>query len=229
MTGALADPAARGGSSAARAAAELRRRIITNQLPPGSDILESEIGTMLGVSRTPAREAAVILEAQGLVEIRPRRGIRVLPLTADDMNEIYQILTELEPLAAFIVASLPRERRGLAGLDATLNDMEEAISRDDRAAWAEADDRLHRRLVELSGNRRLAQVVATYSDQVHRARLVTLHLRPSPVASNVDHRNLVAAIERGDAEEARAIHREHRRQARELLVGLLERHGFTRV
>lgn len=56
------------------------------------------------MSRTPVREATLLLEAQGLLEVRPRKGVRILSLYADDMHEIYQVLTELESLAAFLAA-----------------------------------------------------------------------------------------------------------------------------
>ena len=213
-------------SQAERAAAALKQMILSNDMPPGSNHLESELAQMLGMSRTPIREAALTLANGGLVEIRPRHGLRVLPLTAEDMEEIYQILTELEPLAAQLVAS--GEGVALDGLEDCMAEMEDALVRDDRLAWAAADDRFHTRLVELAGNRRLAAIVATYSDQVHRARMLTLHMRPLPIASNEDHRNLIDAIRRGDGDGAREIHHAHRLRAKELMLGLLQRNGLVR-
>ena len=216
------------GPHAARVATELKRMILAGELPPGSDHLEAELGAMLGVSRTPVREAAVMLQAQGLVEIRPRRGLRVVPLTVRDMEEIYQILAELEPLAAQLVAEARPGARTLDALASSVAAMEAALASDDRTAWAEADDLFHRRLVALSGNARLAAIVGTYSDQVHRARLLTLRLREPPHGSNADHRALLDAIREGDGARARAIHRDHRARAKALMIGLLEAHGLIR-
>lgn len=213
-------------SQALRVADTLKRMIMNNDLAPGSNILESELGEMLGVSRTPIREAAVILEARGLVEIIPRRGIRIVPLTIADMEEIYDILTELEPLAAAKAAGKGLAQEDLEPIEACLGLMETALAAKDRHGWAEADDLFHSRLVALSGNGRLVQVVEMYSDQVHRARLLTLHMRPEPHASNEHHRALVDAIRNGEVDEARRIHRDHRLFAKELLVGLLKRHGL---
>jgi DNA-binding GntR family transcriptional regulator len=64
-------------SQAARVAAILQTMITNNELPPGSNYLEAELGEMLGVSRTPIREASVILASRGLVEIRPRHGMPI--------------------------------------------------------------------------------------------------------------------------------------------------------
>lgn len=216
----------RGVSQAERAATTLRQMILANEMPPGSNHLESELAVLLGMSRTPIREAAIMLANQGLVEIRPRHGIRVLPLTAEDMEEIYQILTELEPLAAQLVAG----RKGVAldGLEDCIAEMEVALGHEDRIEWAAADARFHTHLVELANNRRLAAIVSTYSDQVHRARMMTLQMRPLPIRSNEDHRRLVDAILRGDGESAREIHRAHRLRAKELMLGLLVKHGMVR-
>lgn len=216
-------------SQAQRAASKLRDMIIFNRLPPGSNHLEAELGEMLGMSRTPVREAAVMLEAQGLVELRPRRGVRIRPILVKDMDEIYSILTELESLAAHDLAAARPPARKLTILTREIDAMEKALEADDRLAWAQADDNFHRALVELSENQRLIQIVSMYSDQVHRARLVTLFIRPKPSQSNADHRELVEAIKAGDAERARAIHRAHRIRAKHMLTELMTAHGFSAV
>ena len=77
----------------------LKAMIMDNKLQPAASYLESELAEQLGISRTPTREAMLQLERDGFVEVRPRHGMRVLPISATDMREIYEILTELEPLA----------------------------------------------------------------------------------------------------------------------------------
>jgi DNA-binding GntR family transcriptional regulator len=225
----LDSPAERAPSQVQRAVTLLRDMIVSNRLAPGSNHLEVELAAMLGMSRTPVREAAIILEGQGLVEVVPRRGVRILPISPRDMDEIYSVLTELESLAAHDLAQRRLPAADLAALRALIDQMEAALARDDRTAWAEADDRFHAQLVALAGNRRLEQVVATFSDQVRRARLLTLFIRPSPDQSNADHRALVEAIAAGEPERARTIHRDHRMRAKDLMLGLLERHGFHTV
>ena len=76
-------------SNTQRAADEMRRLIFRGDLAAGSDHLETELAERFGMSRTPVREAALILEAQGLVAVRPRRGVRILSVSPDDMAEIY--------------------------------------------------------------------------------------------------------------------------------------------
>lgn len=208
---------------------EIKRRILDNEMPAGTQVLESELADLLGMSRTPVREAMIRLADDGLVEVRPRHGMRVLPVSADDMREIYQVLTALEASAASALAE-----RGLAPdeiqlLRTALEEMDAALARDDLAAWARADQAFHWHLVDLCGNARLRSAVAACLDQSHRVRMLTLRLRPKPLASNTDHRALVEAIEARDPERARAIHHRHRSEAGRMLVELLERSGLTQL
>ena len=90
---------------ATEAYAALRRRILDNVYPPGHQVLESELADELGISRTPMRETMMRLAAEGLVEVVPRHGMRVLPVSPGDMAEIYVVLTALESTAAELLAS----------------------------------------------------------------------------------------------------------------------------
>ena len=212
-----------------RAYQEIKRRILDNEIPAGAQTLEQELAEMLGMSRTPVREAMIRLAEDGMVEVRPRHGMRVLPVSADDMREIYEILTALESIAAELVARRGLSKAEMARIEEAVADMEAALARDDRTAWATADERFHMLLVELSGNRRLSALVNTYYEQSHRARMITLWLRPVPTQSNIDHAGVVDAIRRQDAEAARQIHRQHRVRSGQLLVDILERYGLTQV
>lgn len=203
--------------------ARLKNEILSNRMPPGFQATEPEIAQRLGMSRTPVREALIRLQAEGLVELVPRRGARVLPIRAEDMREIYEILTALESDAA---AALARRRPGagdLAPLSAATRDMERAMEVGDLDAWAEADDRFHRALLELHGNRRLQNVAQALSDQAHRARIATLRLRDLPKLSTDEHRGILDALKAGDAERARQACRAHRTRAANELLSILEK------
>ncbi|MFN3685412.1 GntR family transcriptional regulator [Salinarimonas sp.] len=206
-----------------RAYSEIRRRILDNELPAGSIMLEQELALLLDMSRTPVREAMIRLANEGMVEIRPRHGMRVLPISADDMQEIYQILTALESDAAARIADRGLPADAICELRTAVAAMDEALARDDLKAWARADERFHAVLIETCGNRRLRDLVHQFWDQTYRVRMATLSLRPRPTESNRDHLALVEAIERRDAAAAARIHREHRVRAGAMLVDLLRR------
>lgn len=211
-------------SSSQRAIQELRARIFSGELAAGSDHLESELAELLDMSRTPIREAVLTLESQGLLELRPRKGVRILPLSPEDMAEIYDILTELESHAAESAALARYTDQDLAALAQAIDDMDEAIADHDLDAWADADERFHSELVRLGGNSRIQAIVGMMSDQVRRARTTTLFIRPLPTKSNEDHRRVYQAIRDGDAATARTCHRQHRQHAKAILVELLGKH-----
>ena len=208
---------------------ELKRRILENEWHAGFQALEQELADVLGMSRTPVREAMIRLANEGLVEIRPRHGMRVLPVSPDDMRQIYEILTALEAMAAELAARQRLTAKQIDALRESVVAMDEALQRDDLAGWAAADERFHLLLTEYSGNERLKTLVETFWDQSHRVRMLTLGLRPRPVESNTDHAAVVQAIIDGDAEAAREVHRRHRERNGRLLIEILQRHLLTAV
>ena len=216
-------------SNTAIAVNELRKLIFAGDLGAGTDHLESELAARLGMSRTPVREALLRLEGQGLVEVRPRKGVRIMPISPNDMAEIYDILTELESLAAAKAAERNLSDDDLRVLADSISQMDSALSDRDLLAWAEADDSFHQELVRLGGNARISQIVEMMVDQVRRARIVTLYMRPTPTRSNDDHSRVLDAIRKGDPDTAREVHRQHRIAAKEILIALLERHRLSSI
>ena len=192
---------------------QIRRRILANVWPPGHGALEQEIALVLGMSRTPIREALVRLQNDGLVEVVPRHGMRVLAVSPVDMREIYEILTALECMAAEIVAHRKPSEDELQPLIRATADMDLALAQDNLDAWAVADERFHASLVELCGNRQLAATVWNYWDRAHRARMFSLRLRPKPVNSTHEHMALLERLRAGDAIGAAQVNRHHRERA----------------
>ncbi|WP_296507701.1 GntR family transcriptional regulator [Rhodoferax sp.] len=200
----------------------LRRRILDNVWAPGFQALEQEIALQLGMSRTPVREALIRLAKEGLVEVIPRRGMRVLPVSPTDMKEIYEILTALECMACELLAGSKPSAASLAPLEEATASMEAALKAGDLDAWAVADELFHERLVRLSGNRMLTDTVMSYWDRAHRARMFTLRLRPKPIHSTQEHTALVNALRKGDAARASEINRVHRQRASTELLKIFE-------
>jgi DNA-binding GntR family transcriptional regulator len=152
----------------------------------------------------------------------PRRGVRVVPLSPDDMRQIYQILTVLEPEAAASVAKSGLGNDQKRQLESATTEMVKALAKLDLDAWAEADDRFHRTLLGYCGNKRLIAYVNTLFDQAHRARMVTLRLREIPRKSTSEHRAILNAILSGNAVKTRDLFRAHRERAADELMRILE-------
>lgn len=207
----------------------LKEEIRTNSLPPGYQAPEPEIAMRLGMSRTPVREALIRLEAEGLVELVPRRGARVLPIRPNDMREIYEILTSLEPDAAASVAARRPSDKELAPLERATEDMETALKEDDLDKWAEADDRFHLTLLDLQGNQRVKGFITSLFDQAHRARIVTMRMREKPVKSTQEHREILENLRQGNEEGARRAFRQHRQRAADELIEILEKYKLGQL
>jgi DNA-binding GntR family transcriptional regulator len=199
----------------------IKAYILENRYPPGHQVLEQQLADDMGMSRTPVREALIRLQDEGLVELIPRRGMRVVPLSPEDMREIYEVLTALEVAAVELAARRTLTDKDLAPLGDALQAMETRLAADDLDGWALADARFHNALINLAGNKRLASLAATLGDQVHRARMVTLRLRPRPVRSIEEHREVLEALRAGDGALAGKQHRRHRRRSAQLLLDLL--------
>lgn len=208
---------------------ELKKLILDGALPAGAQLLELEAADRLQMSRTPIREAMIRLREDGMVDIRPRHGMRVLPISAEDMQEIYQVLTGLEGEAAYIVAERGLTEEEKKTLDEAVHAMDLALEKGDLIAWAHADEAFHSRLVEYSRNRRLINMVSQLWEQSHRARMLTLRMRPKPVSSNREHQALVEAIATNQPELAQKIHQDHRKRAGGMLVKLLREMGPTQI
>ena len=218
-----------GVSMADGAYEQVRRRILDNVWPPGHRMLELEVALALGMSRTPVREALMRLQIEGLVEVVPRHGMRVLSVSPTDMREIYEILTALECLAAEQLARRRPSDEELQPLLRATEAMERALAVDDLDAWARADELFHAQLVALAGNRHLQATVMNHWDRAHRARMFSLRLRPKPVNSTREHHALLEHIRAGDGEAAARENRAHRERASRELLAIFEHYKLAQM
>lgn len=225
----LKPPAVAGSGLVEHAYRLIRQRILDNVYPAGHRALEQELADELGLSRTPVREALLRLQAEGLLELIPRHGARVLPVSATDMRQIYEVLTALESMAAEIVTRRRPTAAELKPLSGASRDMTNALKADDLEAWARADEHFHRHLLELAGNTVLIQTVQQLWDRAHRARMVTLRLRPRPVHSTREHNAIVEAMRAGDPDATVRLYRAHRQRASVELLAILETAGLGAV
>ena len=189
---------------------ELKRRIIYNELPPGFQALEKEIQLTLGVSRTPVREALVRLQDEGLVELIPRHGVRIVPLYSKDIEDIEEVLACLEVEAVRRLSSQKPNEEIIGRLINSITQLDLALDNNDLRAWAEADYYFHRLIISLSGNYQLQKMAQSFLDKAHRFRLLFLPIRSNLVYSNVNHASVIEAIKRGDTQTAQEIHRAHK-------------------
>ncbi|MBS7699656.1 MULTISPECIES: GntR family transcriptional regulator [unclassified Chelatococcus] len=208
----------------------IKAAIRDNRLTPGYHGSEQELATQFGMSRTPVHDAVIRLQEEGLLRLIPKRGVFVTVIADSDIDEIYDVLVGLEGVAARRLASLPGEQRddALGNLRDATSRMRAALADGDLDRWAQGDEAFHRALVENCGNARIVRIVETVSDQAHRARMLTLRLRPLPEKAAAEHDAIIAAIAAGDGAAAAAAAGAHREAARAIILPLLAAHGFVR-
>jgi DNA-binding GntR family transcriptional regulator len=218
-------------SLAEEAYRKLKDDILHNVFPPEFQATEVEMANRLTMSRTPMREALLRLQSEGLIEVTPRRGLRVLPIYPADLREIYELLCTLEASAAELFAKrqLPEDAPEFREMEETNEKMKTALEGGDRLGWAAMDGKFHRLVVEHCGNSRIRRVTFNVWDQSHRARIFTAPLRPAPTESYKEHRAVLEAIKRGDGRVASEIHRAHRYRGMVLILKLLEDHEVGRL
>lgn len=209
----------------------IKRRIVTNQISPGNLVDDREIALELNMSRTPVREALLLLQSEGLVEITPRRGTKVVAISRFSMKEYYDIITGLELMAVDLLARRELDAQALKPLSEALDGMRTAQSNDDINACVDADESFHRGLLELCGNSRLTELGLKYRDQIQRAHLVAVRLRPREriEQSIAAHQSLYDLLLLGDAISAREVHYSQRLDAGREQIETLERYGLDNL
>lgn len=203
-----------------RAYLATRHAIRHLQLPPGQTILERELAEILGMSRTPVREALVRLEMEGWVRLIPRRGFVVAPIVADDLQQIYEVVEALDGIAGAL-ATKRASYEELNRLDQLIVEQEKALESENLLEWTDLDEQFHQYIVDLAQNPRLRGIMDSQSDQLYRARLYTIKLRPKPTRSILDHKAIVSVMRAADPEAARSMLQSHRHRARSEILEVI--------
>ena len=191
-----------------KVAAALRSLILSGQLKPGDRIVEFKIARQLGIGQPTAREALLLLETEGLVQRSPNRGCSVTSLTIKQIDQIYCVRVELEPLAAELAVDNATnwDRRLLE--DATRRLRESATS-GSIELWHQRDLEFHQTLWKLADNPFLEKALSQTSIPFFAfAELVFLQTQPRDLVQQAErHEVFVEAILSGDRKEARRLTR----------------------
>jgi DNA-binding GntR family transcriptional regulator len=207
-------------TSAERALATLRDLIMGGELAPGARLGEVEIADRLGVSRTPVREALSRLAAEGLVEIAPNRGARVVTWTVAELEGVFDLRAVLEPqLTAHAVPNAaPADVDELDALARRMHEVGTPGPGQDLDALVPLNRAFHDRLVALAAHPTLATALAAAIHPPIVRRNFLTYDEASLRRSLAHHVEIVAAIRAGDATWARAVMTAHIHNARAVMV-----------
>jgi DNA-binding GntR family transcriptional regulator len=187
---------------------ELRHRIVTLQLRPGTALREDELMAELGIGRTPLREAVKRLSHESLVAIQPRRGTFVADVDAADIVHITEVRAELEGFAAALAARR-MQPAGRERARVMLRDLVEMERLEDQDALMQVDERIHHFVWEESGNPYLVTTLERYFALSLRVWYVVLDRVPGLGHAVHDQSHLLEALLERDAARAQRLMREH--------------------
>ncbi len=191
-----------------QALSALRTAITSGELAPGRHLVETELSEMLQISRGTLREALRQLEQEGLLSAGPRGRLSVRHLDEKEIRDIFVVRAALESLAARTLCELPDRAHAIQSLRQTIDVMEAAqdLSLEERI---ESDMEFHRTLCRLTGNETLLHSWESLEGSI-RMSIMFGGLEKGVKNMSVDrHRDIVAAIETGDASLARKTIRAH--------------------
>lgn len=190
----------------------MQELIISRQLAPGQHLVESELAEVLGVSRQPIREALQLLSSAGWVDLEPGYGAFVHAPTESEVDQLLAVRAMLESESARLAAGLT-DAEGVARLHKLCVEGEAALASDDIDGMVAANAELHRSVTGLSGNKVLIDFISQIDRRVQW--YYTPIARKRGRKSWQEHAKLIDAIEKGDANAAARIMRDHTERTRQ--------------
>lgn len=211
------------GTSAERVYEDLRALIIGGEYAPGTRLRAEALAARFGTSRTPVREALMLLEGDGLVEIEPRRGAVVRAFDPADLVDLYEVRAVLEARAAALAAARVTAEQ-LAELDAACDRAEGLTGNSARTVdtLIAANEDFHGIVIEAAGSPRLNGALRTVAGIPRPFKTVFWNDAAERARSLAAHREIVAGLRAGSAERAESAMRLHVLNARDFLIEVMD-------
>lgn len=201
-------------------ARRLAQAILSGEFTPGSRLREESLAKSFSVSRTPIREALILLSASGLVHLEPNRGAMVLQLTAEDVSEVYHLRAVLESESAAMAADRisPEVAALLFKICDRMGELHESAASEQLAA----DTQFHYTIAEASGSSRLHALVRQVSAIPEAYRSAIPYTAADMAEAERQHRGIADAIRQRRHDQARSLMRSHVEWAGRLAVDRLQ-------
>lgn len=195
----------------------LRAAILRGTYRPNQRLVETEISDELGASRTPVREALLLLGNERLV-VRTRHGWQVREFTVDEIREIHEVRAALEGYAARLAAQRGSEQQVLR-LTTLIAEQREVATRAQvtRSAITEVGDRFHGAVIAAAGNDRLAALISANQTYYFTYQVANMYTDEELAATLDEHEQLCEAIRVGAADRAELLARQHILSAQKLM------------
>ena len=191
-----------------QAYAAVKQKIITLQFGPGAYLNVVTISEMLGIGRTPVHQAARRLAHEGMIEIMPRKGMIVKPVSLHDVMQIAEVRLVNEPYCVRL-ATENAKRQDIAVLDRILKRAGRAAQAGDTEAMMLADRDFHCAISGIAGNQVLADILRNLHERSLRFWFISLHQSAHQKEVDKEHSDILAAIRDQDPNGAEQAMRRH--------------------
>lgn len=201
----------------------IRRMIIEGELAPGTRLVETRIGELLGVSKTPVRDALTSLAKTGLVEAQPFRGSQVIEITPTFVDEVLEMRQMLETAA--VERSFDRlSAENLEHMESLAVQMEESAQRRDFQSVVERDAEFHRHFFEVGGQRLLLEFWSYLEPRIQLIQSYgRMHSPPTPSGTDLkSHQTYLEAIRSRDVGIARDAVIQHIENGRRRIYSMFQ-------
>jgi len=200
-----------------RAYLAFKHRLITLRYKPGDYLNTAQVMEDLQMGRTPVNQAVHRLATEGLLQIIPRKGVMVSPLSIDDALELIEVRLVNEALCVRLAVARISDAQ-----IATLRQLNQQIARASAAHERETmmllDREFHQGLAEIAGNRRLTDILSIIHAQAQRFWATTLSSVRHMEEVIAEHEAIILALEQGDVQQAEAATRVHILSFRQALL-----------
>jgi DNA-binding GntR family transcriptional regulator len=204
-----------------QARAAIQAQISTGGIEPGQIYPVAYFASQLGVSATPVREALFDLVHEGLVELVKNRGFRVVELSDQDLDEIFELRLLLElPAIRQVAGRLTTD--DVAECALYVQATKKSAAAGDLVGFLAADREFHLRMLTPLENRRLVEQIARLRDQARLPGLQSLAEAGTLIAAADEHERILAAVEKGNADLAEERLRSHLQHTRGIWAGRAE-------
>lgn len=198
----------------------LREAILKGDLRPGERLMELQLASKLGVSRTPIREAIRMLEQEGLAVTIPRKGAEVARMTEKNMEDVLQIREALDDLAVQVACDKMTEQQ-LDNLTVAMKNFENAVQAGDLKHIVAYDVEFHDIIYESTDNPRLVTLLSNLREQIYRYRVEYLKEKENYPMLVKEHETIVAALKEKNKKRVTDAMRCHIRNQAEAVKNII--------
>lgn len=200
----------------------LKKLILTGRLEQGKLHNEKRLAEVLGVSRTPVREALLELSREGMVSFVPSKGVKVLKITPKQVQEVFELRRIIE---GYIIKSVSKQLTpaDLKRIEKILSKQDRSLSKDEDLAFIEMDKEFHLFMASKMGNQQIETILQNLRDQIHLMGIRAIKDQTRSQQVLKEHQKIFSALKKKDAKRAHDELMRHLNNTEKILIDILAR------